>query len=70
MPAGLMLALCLSSYFLGRAHANVKIIREKGEEIIKKVEVIKYVEHKSKEIYATPNIGRDYALELFKRGVL
>ena len=57
MPAGLMLALCFSSYFLGRAHANVKIIREKGEEIIKKVEVIKYV-------------GRDYALELFKRGVL
>lgn len=62
--------LCLACYFLGRSHSEVKIIREKGKEIIKEVEVIKYVEKEKAKIWAKPNAGRDDLLKLMHNGEL
>lgn len=70
LPLLLTGALCLACYMLGRSHAEVKIIKEKGEEIIKEVEVIKYVNAQKSQIYSKPHINREHALELFKRGIL
>ncbi len=66
----LMLLLCVASYCLGRSHTEVKIIKEKGEEIIKEVEVIKYVEKKKAKIWVQPNAGRDDLLKLMYSGQL
>lgn len=62
--------LCTACYFLGRSHTEVKIIREKGEQIIKEVEVIKYVEKEKAKIWAKPNAGRDDLLKLMQSGKL
>ena len=59
-------ALCLLCYALGRSHAEVKIVREKGKEIIKEVEVIKYVEKEKAKIWTAPSAGRDNLLELMR----
>ena len=63
-------ALCVASYFLGRSHAEVKIIKEKGEEIIKEVEVIKYVEKEKAQIWSKPNATRDELVGLFMQNKL
>lgn len=63
-------ALCLLCYTLGRSHAEVKIVREKGKEIIKEVEVIKYVEKEKAKIWTAPSAGRDNLLELMRAGKL
>lgn len=62
--------LCASFYFLGRSHAEVKIIREKGEEIIKEVEVIKYVEKEKAKIWTAPNADRSTLLNLMHNNQL
>lgn len=62
--------LCAACYFLGRSHSEVKIIREKGKEIIKEVEVIKYVEKEKAKIWAKPNANRDDLLKLMRNGEL
>lgn len=67
---GLIGGLCAACYFLGRSHSEVKIIREKGEEIIKEVEVIKYVEKEKAKIWAKPNANRDDLLKLMHNGEL
>ncbi len=67
---GLVIALCLSSYFLGRSHSEIKIIKERGKEIIKEVEVIKYVEREKAKIWSAPNAGRDDLLKLMQNGKL
>lgn len=51
----LYLGSCLLCYFLGRSHAEIKIVKEQGEEIIREIEVIKYVEKQKSEIWAAPN---------------
>lgn len=58
-------SLCGASYFLGRSHAEVKIIKEKGEEIIKEVEVIKYVEKEKSQIWSKPNASFSELIGLF-----
>lgn len=63
-------ALCLMCYLLGRSHAEVKILHEKGEEIIKEVEVIKYVEQKKAEIWAEPNASDTELIGLFMQDKL
>lgn len=55
--------LCLAFYFLGRSHAEVKIVKEQ-------VEVIKYVEKKKADILARPNAGRAELLKLMHNGKL
>ena len=57
-------------YLLGRSHAEVKIIREKGEEIIKEVEVIKYVEKEKSQIWSKPNASHDELIGLFMQDKL
>ena len=52
-----------SGYFLGRSHAEVKVIKEQ-------VEVVKYVEKKKAEIHYKPNAGRDDLLKLMHNGKL
>ena len=52
-----------SGYFLGKSHAEVKIIKEQ-------VEVIKYVEKKKADILARPNAGRTELLNLMRDGKL
>lgn len=56
--------LCTAFYFLGRSHAEVKIVREQGKEIIKEVEVIKYVEKEKAQIWSKPNANRTELLKL------
>ena len=63
-------ALCFMCYLLGRSHAEVKIIREKGEEIIKEVEVIKYVEKEKSQIWSKPNASHDELIGLFMQDKL
>lgn len=66
----LIAALCTAFYMLGRSHAEIKIVREKGEEIIKEVEVIKYVEKEKAQIWAKPNASHDELVSLFMQGEL
>lgn len=66
----IVFALCFASYLLGRSHAEIKIVKEKGEEIIKKVEVIKYVGKQKSEIWSKPNASDSELIELFMRGEL
>lgn len=63
-------ALCVGFYLLGRSHAEVKIVKEKGEEIIKEVEVIKYVEQKKADIWSKPNASDSELIGLFMQGEL
>jgi len=65
-----ILVLCVASYFLGRSHAEVKIVKEKGEEIVKEVEVIKYVEQKKADIWAKPNASDSELIGLFMQDQL
>lgn len=62
--------LCTAFYFLGRSHSEIKIIREKGEEIVKEVEVIKYVEKEKAKIWSKPNDSRDVLLKRMSEGKL
>lgn len=66
----LLAALCSACYLLGRAHAEVKIVREQGENIIKEAEVIKYVEKEKSQIWTKPNADRDALLELMQANKL
>ncbi len=66
----LILSLCLICYFLGRSHAETKIIKERGEEIIKEVEVIKYVEKQKAEIWSAPNASDTELVGLFMQNKL
>ena len=66
----LMVCLCMAFYLLGRSHAEVKIIKQRGEEIIKEVEVIKYVEKEKAQIWAKPNASVDELTLLFMQGEL
>lgn len=61
---GITAVLCLACYYLGRSHAEVKIIREKGQEIIKEKEIIKYVETKKAQVWSAPHAGRTDILML------
>lgn len=51
------------AYFLGRSHAELKVVKEK-------VEVIKYVEKERAAIQAKPNAGRNDLLKLMRAGQL
>lgn len=51
------------AYFLGRSHAELKIVKEK-------VEVVKYVSKGVSEIQARPNAHRDELLKLMHEGKL
>ena len=66
----LLTVLCFSCYMLGRSHSEVKIIREQGKEIIKEVEVIKYVEKEKSKIWSKPNANRDELINLMEAGQL
>jgi len=66
----LIVCLCAAFYLLGRSHAEVKIIKEKGEEIIKEVEVIKYVEKEKAQIWSRPNASVDELTRLFMQNQL
>lgn len=57
-------------YLLGRSHAEVKIVKEKGEEIIKEVEVIKYVEKQKSQIWSAPNATDTELVGLFMQNKL
>lgn len=66
----LLIALCIACYMLGRSHSEVKIIKEQGKEIIKEVEVIKYVEKEKAKIWTKPNASRDELINLMQMGQL
>lgn len=66
----LLTALCFACYMLGRSHSEVKIIREQGKEIIKEVEIIKYVEKEKAKIWTKPNANRDELINLMQSGQL
>ena len=66
----LIISLCVAFYLLGRSHAEVKIIKQRGEEIIKEVEVIKYVEKEKAQIWSKPNASHDELIELFMQDKL
>lgn len=66
----LIISLCVAFYLLGRSHAEVKIIKQKGEEIIKEVEVIKYVEKEKAQIWAKPNASHNELTSLFMQDKL
>lgn len=66
IPIFLYLVSCGLCYFLGRSHSETKIIKERGEEIIKEVEVIKYVEKQKAKIWSTPNATSIELLDLMQ----
>ena len=66
----LIVSLCTAFYLLGRSHAEVKIVKEKGEEIIKEVEVVKYVEKEKSQIWARPSASADELIGLFLQNQL
>lgn len=66
----LLTALCFACYMLGRSHSEVKIIKQEAKEIIKEVEVIKYVEKKKAKIWSKSNANRDDLLKLMQAGQL
>lgn len=66
----LVVGLCVGFYLLGKSHAEVKIVKEKGEEIIKEVEVIKYVDKKKADIWSKPNASDSELIGLFLQGEL
>ena len=66
----LLTALCVACYMLGRSHSEVKIIKQEGKEIIKEVEVIKYVEKEKAKIWSKPNANRDELINLMQNGQL
>lgn len=66
----MVVALCVGFYLLGRSHAEVKIVKEKGEEIIKEVEVIKYVDKQKAEIWSKPNASDRELISLFMQNKL
>ena len=66
----LIAALCAACYMLGRSHSEVKIIKEQGKEVIKQVEVIKYVEKEKAKIWVKPNADRADLLNLMRGGEL
>ena len=66
----LVVGLCVGFYLLGRSHAQIKIVKEKGEEIVKEVEVIKYVEQKKAEIWSAPNADAVELVGLFMQDKL
>lgn len=66
----LLIALCFACYMLGRSHSNIKIIREQGKEIIKEVEVIKYVEKEKAKIWVKSNANRDELINLMQTNQL
>lgn len=66
----LIVCLCVAFYLLGRSHAEVKIIKQRGEEIIKEVEVIKYVEKEKAQIWAKPSASHDELIGLFMQNQL
>jgi len=66
----LLTALCVVCYALGRSHSEVKIIKQEGKEIIKKIEVIKYVEKEKAKIWVKPNAKRDELINLMQSGQL
>lgn len=66
----LIAALCAACYMLGRSHSEVKIIKEQGKEVIKQVEMIKYVEKEKAKIWVKPNAGRADLLNLMRGGEL
>ena len=66
----LIAALCAACYMLGRSHSEVKIIKEQGKEVIKQMEVIKYVEKEKAKIWVKPNADRADLLNLMRGGEL
>ena len=58
-----VICLWISGYYLGRSHAEIKIVKEQ-------VEVGKYVEKKKSEIAARPNASRNDLLELMRQNKL
>lgn len=66
----LLTALCFACYMLGRSHSEVKIIKQAGKEIIKEVEIIKYVEKEKAKIWSKSNANRDELINLMQSGQL
>lgn len=64
------LGSCGLCYLLGRSHAEIKIVKEKGEEIVREIEVIKYVEKQKSEIWSAPNATSSELLELMQNNQL
>jgi hypothetical protein len=62
----LLIALCIACYMLGRSHSEVKIIKQEGKEIIKEVEIIKYVEKEKAKIWTKSNANRDELINLMQ----
>ena len=58
-----ILALCVACYFLGKSHAEVKIITKHTKEVI-------YEKKKKAKIWTTPNANRDILLERMRKGIL
>jgi len=65
-----VVGLCVGFYLLGKSHAEVKIVKEKGEEIVKEVEVIKYVDKQKAEIWGKPNASDVELIKLFMQDQL
>ena len=58
-----IIALCLACYFLGKSHAEVKIITKHTKEVV-------YEKKKKAKIWTTPNDSRDILLERMRKGIL
>lgn len=59
---GLVAALCIASYYLGKKNAEIKIVKEQ-------VEIVRYVDQKKADIYSKPPAGADELFKLMRKGL-
>lgn len=59
---GLVAALCVASYYLGKQNAEIKIVKEQ-------VEVVRYVDQKKADIYSKPPAGAADIFKLMRKGL-
>lgn len=58
-----IVGLCVACYFLGKSHAEIKIITKYSNEVI-------YEQKKKAKIWSTPNANRDILLERMREEIL
>ena len=66
----LLTVLFLSCYILGQSHCEIKTLTQEKKEIIREVEVVKYVEKEKAKIWAKSNAAYDELINLMQANKL
>lgn len=66
----LLTALCVMCYILGCSHKEIEVVKQEGKELIREVEVVKYVEKEKSKIWGKPNANHNELINLMQAGKL